>query len=170
MRKLRDGAVAALALPPAPPLVGRRPPGPLVSTADRRTDADTRFDPVCATFTFHWFEPEKRKERPFVSRAAIFMVPETTERTRFHVFLFLKLSGALLRAARPVVRKVALDIAKGEIEADAAFVPRPPARPRAAWEGTRPFTVVSRAAAGGSAVAFVLKPEDGLPLPKSLMS
>lgn len=87
-------------------------------------DWTTRFDPVCATFTFHWFDAETREERPFVSRAPIFMVPETKDRTRFHVFLFLKLGNAFLRAMKPVVRRVAVNIAKGEIEADAAFVPR----------------------------------------------
>jgi ferredoxin-NADP reductase/nitrite reductase/ring-hydroxylating ferredoxin subunit len=95
-----------------------------VRKGDRfHNDWVTRFDPVCAVFTFHWYDPKTKEERPFVSRAAIFMVPETEKTTRFHSLLFLKLGNAFLRASRPAVYRVAMNIARDEVGYDADFMP-----------------------------------------------
>lgn len=96
-----------------------------VKKGDRfHNDWETHFDPLRATFTFHWFDPNSKEERPFVLRAVIFMMPETKHTTRFHTFLFFKTCGAFLNAIKPIVRRATLTIARQEIEADAAFVHR----------------------------------------------
>ncbi len=79
----------------------------------------TRFDPVHAVFSFHWEAPGTGEKRPFQVRTAVFLVPESEERTRLFAFLFLRIDpGSLLRLAYPVVRQVALVLGKREIEAD----------------------------------------------------
>jgi hypothetical protein len=95
-----------------------------VKAGDRfHNDWITRFDPVRATFTFHWFDPKTSTERPLVTRAVIYIIPETDATTRLRTFLFMKLGNPLLRLARPLVHRIASSIARNEIDRDARFLP-----------------------------------------------
>jgi phenylpropionate dioxygenase-like ring-hydroxylating dioxygenase large terminal subunit len=82
----------------------------------------TRFDPLHAVFTFRWESP-RGGARPLSVRSAVFMVPESDARTRFHVFVFVNVaSGSRLRHLLPMVRRAALFIGRREVAADARIV------------------------------------------------
>ena len=96
-----------------------------VKSGDRfHNNWTTRFDPLQATFTFGWQDVEGRVERPLSTRAAIFFVPETDRRTKVHSFLFVRYGNTFLRSLRPLVRQIALKIARDEIRYDAEFIPQ----------------------------------------------
>ncbi|MBV9386875.1 MAG: Rieske 2Fe-2S domain-containing protein [Chroococcidiopsidaceae cyanobacterium CP_BM_ER_R8_30] len=83
----------------------------------------TRFDPVHAVFTMFWVEPKTGRQRPLITRTAIFMVPETSSRTRFHTFVFFKIANkSLLHQFVPVVRWALLQAGRRELAADASFI------------------------------------------------
>ncbi len=83
-------------------------------------DWATRFNPVHAVFSFHWKAPDTGKKRPFQVTTAIFLVPQSEERTRLFAFLFLRIDpDSLLRLSYPLVRHVALLLGRREIAADA---------------------------------------------------
>jgi phenylpropionate dioxygenase-like ring-hydroxylating dioxygenase large terminal subunit len=101
---------------PLLPLLGVRP-------GDRfQNEWTTRFDPVRAVFTFHWFDAETGVERPLVIRTAVFLVPETAATTRFHLFVFVKIGQSLLRMIRPIVHRAVVLIGKKDVAQDAAWI------------------------------------------------
>jgi phenylpropionate dioxygenase-like ring-hydroxylating dioxygenase large terminal subunit len=81
----------------------------------------TRFDPVRTGYNIHWKSPSG-KPRPFYHHVAIFMVPETSRTTWFHVFGFVKLMEPRLRVLMPVVRKAQPVLTWFEIRDDARFI------------------------------------------------
>ncbi len=83
----------------------------------------TRFDPVHAVFTIFWVDPKTDKQRPLVTRTAVFMVPETASRTRFHTFIFYSIANrSLLHQFVPIVRWALLEASRREVAADACFI------------------------------------------------
>ncbi len=82
----------------------------------------TRFDPVHCVYTFWWQDPISQERRPIVTRAAVFLVPETRERTRAHMFLFLKIAPSLQGQLRGLFHWLARYIARKELQKDAELV------------------------------------------------
>lgn len=81
----------------------------------------TRFDPLRALFSFRWEDPRTGRERPLKLKIMIYMTPETSKTTRFHVFLFLRLDAPRLRFLLPVARRAALKMGWHEVRDDADF-------------------------------------------------
>lgn len=79
----------------------------------------TRFDPLRHLYSFHWTDREGTKTRPLRMRTMIFQTPETERTTRFHVFLFLSLRDSKLSITMPLIRRVAVWMAKHEVADDA---------------------------------------------------
>jgi phenylpropionate dioxygenase-like ring-hydroxylating dioxygenase large terminal subunit len=86
----------------------------------------TRFDPVHAVFYSHWEDPHSHARRALSAKSAVFLVPETSHRTRVHVFLWFKLEG-WLRALAPIVHFGARKLTRREVEADSRMLARMPA-------------------------------------------
>jgi phenylpropionate dioxygenase-like ring-hydroxylating dioxygenase large terminal subunit len=82
----------------------------------------TRFDPVHAVFTFHWFDARTGAERPLVARTAVFMVPETSTTTRFHTFIFVRIGPSLYRLIKPIVRRATMFIGRRDVACDARWI------------------------------------------------
>ena len=82
----------------------------------------TRFDPVHAVFTFHWFDRKTQAERPLVTRTAVFMVPETDQSTRFHIFIFSKIQSAIYRLIKPLVHVATTFLGKTDVQNDADWI------------------------------------------------
>lgn len=82
----------------------------------------TRFEPVHTLYTIYWTSPEGAR-RPVTLRAGIFMVPVTERTTLFAVSLFLRIESFALRAARPALTPLIVELVKKEIEDDARFIP-----------------------------------------------
>lgn len=83
----------------------------------------TRFDPVRTEYTLHWTDASGQTQRPFASRATIYMVPETAKTTWFHVFIGSKILNPRYRIVAPIVRRAALVLGRWEVEDDARFLP-----------------------------------------------
>jgi phenylpropionate dioxygenase-like ring-hydroxylating dioxygenase large terminal subunit len=79
----------------------------------------TRFEPVETVYTFWWEDPETGKQRPVTTRAAVFLVPETSATTWLHMFIFVRVAPSLLRPFRRVVHWLSRHIAAKELEQDA---------------------------------------------------
>lgn len=79
----------------------------------------TRFDPVHAVYTFGWRDPASGAPRPVLTRAVVFLVPETAAATRAHMFLFLDIAASLQRRLRPLTHWLARRIAGTELARDA---------------------------------------------------
>ncbi|MEW5854972.1 MAG: Rieske 2Fe-2S domain-containing protein [Myxococcota bacterium] len=82
----------------------------------------TRFDPVHSVYTIWWTDPSGNP-RPFVTRAAIFMVPETARTTWFHVFSYVELADARFQLIKPMVKALAVILGRLEVMDDARFIP-----------------------------------------------
>jgi phenylpropionate dioxygenase-like ring-hydroxylating dioxygenase large terminal subunit len=82
----------------------------------------TRFDPVRTVYEISWTSPSGVM-RPFVTRSAIFMVPETADTTRFFVLATMRLVDPRLRPVLPLVKKAALGLAWLEVDDDRRFIP-----------------------------------------------
>lgn len=83
----------------------------------------SRFDPVRTTYTSHWTTPDERERRPIEARTVVFMLPETERVTRFHTFVFVKVSDAsLFRTLRPMIKLVARGFVMAEWWMDARWV------------------------------------------------
>jgi phenylpropionate dioxygenase-like ring-hydroxylating dioxygenase large terminal subunit len=94
-----------------------------VRAGDRyQNEWTTRFDPVHAVFTFHWFDRKSGAERPLVLRSAVFMVPETQDTTRFHILIFVKIGPSIYRALRPIVHAATIRIGRSDVGKDAAWI------------------------------------------------
>ncbi|TQF17798.1 Rieske 2Fe-2S domain-containing protein [Myxococcus llanfairpwllgwyngyllgogerychwyrndrobwllllantysiliogogogochensis] len=87
-----------------------------------RNEWVTRFDPVHSQYTVSWEAPSG-KQRPFITRANIFFVPETAKTTRLHVFSFLRCVQPLLKPFLPVAARVAMELTRWEVVDDARFIP-----------------------------------------------
>ncbi|WP_163863888.1 Rieske 2Fe-2S domain-containing protein [Myxococcus eversor] len=87
-----------------------------------RNEWVTRFDPVHSQYTVSWESPTG-KQRPFITRANIFFVPETEKTTRLHVFSFLRCVQPLLTPFLPVAARVAMELTRWEVVDDARFIP-----------------------------------------------
>lgn len=83
----------------------------------------TRFDPVRTIYDIYWTDPDTGKTRAAITRSVIFMVPEDERRTRFHVFVNVKIMQRRYRLIAPVVRQAAVALAWWEIRDDAKFIP-----------------------------------------------
>ncbi|WP_267968939.1 Rieske 2Fe-2S domain-containing protein [Myxococcus stipitatus] len=94
-----------------------------VRDGDRfRNEWVVRFDPVHARYTVSWETPDG-KQRPFITRANIFFVPETATTTRLHVFSFLRTPVPMLRPLLPASARVAMLLTRWEVRDDARFIP-----------------------------------------------
>lgn len=82
----------------------------------------TRFAPVHTVYEIWWTSPSG-EPRPFITRSAIFMVPETADSTRFFVYATIRLLEPRLRAVLPIVKKAALGLAWLEVDDDRRFIP-----------------------------------------------
>ena len=81
----------------------------------------TRFDPVRTEYEICWTDKQGAK-RPFLTRTTIFMVPETSRTTWFHVFMTTRLDGSYpLRGW--MFRLAALALGWWEVRDDARFLP-----------------------------------------------
>lgn len=85
-------------------------------------DWETRFDPVRTRYDIYWKSPEGEL-RPLVTRSVIFMVPETSRTTRFHVFIFTRLLKPSLRPLLPIIRRATVWLGWAEVYDDARFIP-----------------------------------------------
>jgi phenylpropionate dioxygenase-like ring-hydroxylating dioxygenase large terminal subunit len=94
-----------------------------VSAGDRfQNEWVTRFDPVHAVFTFHWFSRRTGEERPLVVRTGVFMVPETERSTMFHVLVFAQVRSAAFRLIRPIVHRTLVEVGRRDVACDARWV------------------------------------------------
>jgi phenylpropionate dioxygenase-like ring-hydroxylating dioxygenase large terminal subunit len=82
----------------------------------------TRFDPVHAVFTFHWFDPAGGAERPLVVRTGVFMVPESARSTMFHILIFVRIGSAAYRLIRPLVHRSLVVVGRRDVACDARWV------------------------------------------------
>jgi phenylpropionate dioxygenase-like ring-hydroxylating dioxygenase large terminal subunit len=82
----------------------------------------TRFDPLCAIFDMHWTDSSGTKNRPWIFRSPIYMVPEGQSATRMHVFSFAKIESKRLAWLLPVVTPLLRRNGRREIQADANFM------------------------------------------------
>lgn len=82
----------------------------------------TRFDPVHAVFTFHWFDRKTGVERPLVVRTGVFMVPETEITTRFQVLVFVKIGPSIYRGLRPLINRALIIVGRQDVGYDARWV------------------------------------------------
>lgn len=82
----------------------------------------TRFDPVRTIYDIYWTDARSGKRRGVVTRSAIFMVPEEERRTRFHVFVTLKVEEPKMRLLAPIIKRAAVGLAWWEIRDDARFI------------------------------------------------
>ncbi|WP_324290072.1 aromatic ring-hydroxylating dioxygenase subunit alpha [Pyxidicoccus sp. MSG2] len=87
-----------------------------------QNDWVTRFDPVRSRYTVSWVSPTG-KQRPFITRANIFFVPETATTTRLHAFSFLKCVVPAMRPLLPVAARAAAALTWWEVRDDARFIP-----------------------------------------------
>ena len=95
----------------------------LIRRGDRfHNDWVTRFSPVHTVYTIHWTDPDTGRPRPLVARIPIFFVPESEDATWVHTFSFSKLVDNRYRPLLPIIRRVALRLAQGEIDDDARFI------------------------------------------------
>jgi hypothetical protein len=83
----------------------------------------TRFDPVRTIYDIFWTDPRTGQSRGVVTRSTIFMVPETARRTRFHVFVNVKITARRYALIKPLVKAAALALGWWEIRDDARFIP-----------------------------------------------
>lgn len=82
----------------------------------------TRFDPVHAQYTMEWTDPQGRP-RPLITQTTIFMVPETATTTRFHLFIFVRLTEDRYRSLLPVIKRAVVAMGKREVRDDARLLP-----------------------------------------------
>jgi phenylpropionate dioxygenase-like ring-hydroxylating dioxygenase large terminal subunit len=87
-----------------------------------RTHAEMifRFNPLRLTVTFSWMRSATGEHGPVMSRAVIYVVPETDARTRLHGFTFLKMRG-INPMWRPVGRVVERGFYNGILKQDTAI-------------------------------------------------
>lgn len=84
---------------------------------------ETRFDPVRTVYTSHWTTPDEKERRPIEARTVVFMLPESETTTRFHTFVFVRVSDAsLFSRLRPVIKLVARAFVMAEWWMDARWV------------------------------------------------
>jgi phenylpropionate dioxygenase-like ring-hydroxylating dioxygenase large terminal subunit len=82
----------------------------------------TRFDPVHTVYTFGWKDPQSGHDRPITTRAAVFLVPETSARTRIDMFLFLKIAPSIYRRLGSVMHRLARHVARMELRRDVRLI------------------------------------------------
>ena len=82
----------------------------------------TTFEPVRTVYTFGWRDARTGEDRGVLTRAIVFLVPQTANATAAHMFIFMKIAPSLRALFRPVFHRMACWIAKKELRRDAAFV------------------------------------------------
>lgn len=83
----------------------------------------TRFSPIYTIYTLHWSDPKTGAPRPVVAKIPIFFVPETEKTTWLHTFVFAQLKDSRLKPLLPLVRLVAMHVARNEVDDDARWIP-----------------------------------------------
>lgn len=82
----------------------------------------TTFEPVRTVYTFGWRDAHTGHERGILTRAIVFLVPETANVTWAQMFIFMKIAPSWRSLFRPVFHRMACWIAQRELRRDAAFV------------------------------------------------
>jgi phenylpropionate dioxygenase-like ring-hydroxylating dioxygenase large terminal subunit len=82
----------------------------------------TEFQPVRTTYTFGWQNASRTKSRPVLTRAAVFLVPETADKTRLYMFLFVQIAPSLQAIFPPLIHWMARKISLRELKRDAALI------------------------------------------------
>jgi phenylpropionate dioxygenase-like ring-hydroxylating dioxygenase large terminal subunit len=82
----------------------------------------TRFDPVHTIYTFGWKDPHSGRSRPITTRAAVFLVPETSRRTRIDMFLFLKIAPSIYSRLGFLMHGLARHVARMELRRDVRLI------------------------------------------------
>ena len=82
----------------------------------------TRFDPVHTVYTFGWKDPQSGHDRPITTRAAVFLVPETSTRTRIEMFLFLKIAPSIYSWLGSLMHRLARHVARMELRRDVRLI------------------------------------------------
>jgi len=82
----------------------------------------TRFDPVHTVYTFGWKDPQSGHDRPITTRAAVFLVPETSARTRIDMFLFLKIAPSIYSRLGSLMHALARHVARMELRRDVRLI------------------------------------------------
>ncbi len=82
----------------------------------------TTFEPVKTTYTFGWRDPAKGVNRPILTRAVVFLLPENEVRTSVQMFVFVRIAPSVQARFAPLFRSMAVRVARMELRCDAAFV------------------------------------------------
>jgi hypothetical protein len=77
---------------------------------------------VHTVYTFGWKDPRSGNDRPITTRAAVFLVPETANRTRIDMFLFLKIAPSIYRRFGRVMYALARHISGMELKRDVRLI------------------------------------------------
>jgi phenylpropionate dioxygenase-like ring-hydroxylating dioxygenase large terminal subunit len=82
----------------------------------------TYFEPVHTVYTFGWRDGQSGRDRPVLTRAIVFLVPETAGTTRAQMMIFMKIAPSAQALFRSLFHRLAIRIARTELNRDAAFM------------------------------------------------
>jgi phenylpropionate dioxygenase-like ring-hydroxylating dioxygenase large terminal subunit len=82
----------------------------------------TTFEPVKTAYTFGWRDKLTGADRPILTRAVVFLLPENQASTSVQMFVFVRIAPSIQASFAPLFRSMAVRVARMELRRDAAFV------------------------------------------------